>query len=197
MSGRLIFVTGGARSGKSTFAEELARSQGGRVAYVATALVADEEMARRVEKHRERRPKDWATVECTGRLSEALALAAAEHDVIVVDCLTVYIARLLPLLGEETADEATEAEACERMDRELDEVVAAVRSGGAEVIVVSNEVGSGLVPAYPSGRLFRDMVGRANQRMATEADFAYLVVAGVPLDLRALQATRFPWRHGD
>lgn len=196
MSGRLIFVVGGARSGKSTFAEELARSQGGRVAYIATALVADEEMARRVEKHRERRPDDWETVECTGRLGEALT-QAAEHDVIVVDCLTVYIARLLPLLGEETADEATEAEAYERMDRELDEVVAAVRSGGADVIVVSNEVGSGLVPAYPSGRLFRDMVGRANQRMASEADFAYLVVAGVPLDLGALRATRFPWRHGD
>lgn len=196
MSGRLIFVVGGARSGKSTFAEELARSQGGRVAYIATALVADEEMARRVEKHRERRPKDWETVECTGRLGEALT-QATEHDVIVVDCLTVYIARLLPFLEEETADEATEAEAYERMDRELEEVVAAVRSGSADVIVVSNEVGSGLVPAYPSGRLFRDMVGRANQRMASEADLAYLVVAGVPLDLGALRATRFPWRHGD
>jgi adenosylcobinamide kinase/adenosylcobinamide-phosphate guanylyltransferase len=196
MPGRLIFIVGGARSGKSTFAEELARSQGGRVAYIATALVADEEMARRVEKHRRRRPKDWETVECTGRLGEALT-QATEHDVIVVDCLTVYIARLLPFLEEETADEATEAEAYERMDRELEEVVAAVRSGSADVIVVSNEVGSGLVPAYPSGRLFRDMVGRANQRMASEADLAYLVVAGVPLDLGALRAARFPWRHGD
>ena len=199
MSGTLTFITGGARSGKSSFAERLALSHGGRVAYIPTAAVTDEEMALRIAKHQSRRPAQWRTVECTGTLGEALRDAAREADLALVDCLTVYLARLIP--HDLPEDRAVGAEVVERtekaLDRELSALLAAIGDAGADVVLVSNEVGSGLVPAYPAGRLFRDLVGRANQRLAAAADFAYVVIAGTPLDLKALQATAFPWELRD
>ncbi len=203
MPGKLIFITGGARSGKSTFAEELARAHGGRVAFIATATVGDDEMAQRVRRHRERRPLDWSTWEArppAGAPAEAglaatLTQAARDHQVILVDCLTVYLAALVPpdLPVDRPVAGAIVQAAQDRLDRELDLLVAALDATEASVIIVSNEVGSGLVPPYPAGRLFRDLAGRANQRLARAADFAYLVVAGTVLDLHALRGTNFPW----
>ena len=199
MSGALTFITGGARSGKSTFAERLALSHGGRVAYVPTAAVTDGEMASRIAEHRSRRPVDWVTVECPGTLAEALREAGQSASLVLVDCLTVYVARLIPPdLPEDRPVGADVVEAAEAtLGRELSALAAAISDVDADVILVSNEVGSGLVPAYPAGRIFRDLVGRANQRLAQAADSAYLVVAGTPLDLKALQATAFPWELRD
>jgi len=194
--GVLVFITGGARSGKSRFAEDLARAQGGRVAYVPTALVTDEEMRRRVAIHRARRPAGWDTVECSGPLVDALRQACGDHDVVVVDCLTVYLSRLLPVLERDTVPPELEEAAEARVDEEIAGIVEVVRASGAAVIVVSNEVGSGVVPPHPAGRLYRDLVGRANQRLAAAADFAYLVVAGVAMDLKSLAAKTLPWGSG-
>lgn len=195
MAGELIFITGGARSGKSAFAEGLVRAHGGAVAFVATAAAGDAEMALRIEKHRSRRPADWTTFECGESLAEAITQAAADHDVVLVDCLTVYLARLLPHLPDEGTAAAEVSDALDlRLDQELAELIAAVGTCDRPVLVVSNELGCGLVPTYPSGRLFRDLVGRANQFMAAAAGFAYVVVAGVPLDLKRLHASEFPWR---
>lgn len=195
MPPELILITGGVRSGKSAFAERLARAHPGPVAYVPTATVADAEMARRVELHRRRRPGSWLTVECGDSLAETVARAAASAACLLIDCLTVYLVRLLP---PDLPDEgAVEAEVLAALDRraagELEALEQACLTCGSDVIIVSNEVGGGLVPPYPSGRLFRDLVGRANCQLAAAADRAYLVVAGCPLDLKALQSAAVPW----
>lgn len=196
MPGQIIFITGAARSAKSRLAESLARSHGGRVAYVPTAQVTDTEMRRRVSIHRTRRPSEWDTVECPASLAEALETASVNHDVILVDCLTVYLSRLLPMIAGDILPAQAEAEAETRMEAELRAIVDTIRAHEAAAIIVSNEVGWGVVPAFPAGRLYRDLVGRANQHLVQAADFAYLVVAGVPLDLKSLAARNFPWHCG-
>ncbi len=194
MAGKLVFITGGARSGKSVFAEKLAISHDGRVAYVATASAGDEEMKLRIERHRARRPSDWATFECTAGLAESIRGASAEHDLVLVDCLTVYLARLLPYLDDaEPATVQVEGDLSRRLDCEMAEILETIKTLEADVIIVSNEVGGGLVPPYPSGRLYRDMIGRANQRIVAESDLAYAVIAGIPIDLKACEATDSPW----
>ncbi|MCS7260354.1 MAG: bifunctional adenosylcobinamide kinase/adenosylcobinamide-phosphate guanylyltransferase [Anaerolineae bacterium] len=193
--GKLVFVTGGARSGKSHFAEMLARRHPGRVCYIATAVIVDDEMARRVALHRQRRPADWSTLECHARLADSLLQAAPSHTLLLVDCLTLYLARFLPAaLPQDTAlPRAVEERLHQQVDEEITAILTATRSIAADVLIVSNEVGNGLVPPYPAGRLFRDLMGYANQILAREAEWAYVVIAGIPLDLKALQAAALPW----
>ena len=179
--GRLLFVTGGARSGKSAHAERLAAASGRAVVYVATMEPLDAELARRVEAHRAARPAAWTTVEAP--LDPAAALAAAEPSACaLIDCLSMWVANRFGPLGEEPA-----AEAAARLERELDagarRLIAEARAREGETIVVTNEAGSGVVPAWPLGRAWRDALGRVNQRVAAAADRAWLLVAGRALEL--------------
>jgi len=175
---RLVLVTGGVRSGKSRFAEELAASWGGEVVYVATARVTDEEMAARVARHKARRPERWITVEEPLALVEAIAEWGKRGRVLLVDCLAVYVGNLLVEegLGEE------------EVVARLREVALRAQESPADVIVVSNEVGLGVVPPYPVGRLYRDLLGLANQEVANRADAVYLVVCGLPVEIKSLAA---------
>ncbi len=184
MAKQLILVLGGARSGKSRVAEELAARLGQRVVYLATAQPRDPEMAARIAHHRRQRPASWLTVESPRQVGEALARVAAQADVALLDCLTLLASNLLAPLGDDP--DPLEAEAC--LEREIDSLLAAYEAGAASLIIVSNEVGWGLVPTSPLGRVFRDVLGRAHQRLAARADQALLVVAGIPLDLKKLRA---------
>ena len=177
-------IIGGARSGKSTFAEKLAAREGQQIAYIATAQVFDEEMAFRVRLHRSRRPDSWQTFEAPFNAHEVIRAAAREHDLILFDCITIYLSNLLCSLDEtQLADEAfVHAQSEEAIDR----LVAAARAGGARCIFVTNEVGAGIVPEHRLSRLYRDMAGRANQRLAEAAEEVYLTVAGIPENLRKL-----------
>lgn len=177
----LILVLGGARSGKSGFAEELAGRAGPRVVYVATATVGDQEMARRVAHHRARRPVNWQTVEEPFRPERAVRVYGGEADAVLVDCLTMWITNLL-LDGPERPAEDTETLILERA-RELAD---AAGPAPARVILVANEVGLGLVPDNPLGRNYRDIAGRVNQYLARRADQVYLVVAGLPVEIKSL-----------
>ncbi|MQL52857.1 bifunctional adenosylcobinamide kinase/adenosylcobinamide-phosphate guanylyltransferase [Desulfofundulus thermobenzoicus] len=181
----LVLVLGGARSGKSRFAEELAKSCGSRVVYVATAAVGDEEMARRVESHRLRRPPGWRTVEETRHLDGVIEQYGAEYDAILIDCITMWVTNLL--LDENWPHPGSSQEEredhMEELTRSLAEAAAGVR---ARVIMVSNEVGMGLVPVNPLGRAYRDLAGRVNQLLARRAEQVYLVVAGLPVELKSL-----------
>lgn len=169
---RLVFVTGGARSGKSRHAEGLARAVSGARTYLATAEAHDDEMAARIARHRADRAADgWATVEAPLDVPEALRGAAT--PVVLLDCLSLWVSNLL-LAGH------GEDAILGRVEAFLD--VAVDREG--HLVVVSNEVGSGVVPAYPLGRVYRDALGRANQRVAAAADEACLVVAGLALRLK-------------
>lgn len=182
MTKRLLLVLGGARSGKTTLAEELATRLGGPVLYVATAEARDAEMASRIAHHQSRRPEGWRTLEAPRDVGRALAAGAAEANVVLLDCLTLLLSNLMLDLGDDPDEEAASA----RLDSEIDLLLAAYERGRWSLIIVSNEVGWGLVPPYPLGRVYRDVLGRAHQRLAARADHVYLVIAGIPLDLKKL-----------
>ncbi len=178
--GRLVLILGGARSGKSHFAEQLARERGGdRVLFVATAEVRDEEMRARVEKHRRERPAAWRTVEAPRGVGQALRREVHDAAVALVDCMTLLVANVMG----DAPDPFAEAIAAQ-VQAEVDALIAAAQAGPAEVIVVSNEVGLGLVPANPLGRAYRDLLGQANQALARAADEVYFLVAGIPIRVK-------------
>ena len=174
---RLTLVLGGARSGKSTFAQRLAQEMGGeRVLFVATSQPLDEEMRQRIEKHRRERPAGWRTLEAHRDVGRAILARHDGADVVLVDCLTVLVSNLLM----DSEKDPFAAEAAARVDAEIEALVACAGRLPGRLIVVSNEVGMGLVPPYPLGRAYRDLLGRANQALAQAADEVYLLVAGIP-----------------
>jgi adenosyl cobinamide kinase/adenosyl cobinamide phosphate guanylyltransferase len=164
----LVVVLGGARSGKSSFAARLA---GGRATLIATATAGDAEMAERIRRHREERPAGWTTVEEPVELAGALS-AVGPDEPVVVDCLSLWVSNLL---GAGRGDAAIEEEAAG--------VAASAAARAGETIVVSNEVGLGIVPATPLGRRYRDVLGRVNAEFAAAAGRTVLVVAGRALEL--------------
>jgi adenosylcobinamide kinase/adenosylcobinamide-phosphate guanylyltransferase len=165
-----LLVLGGARSGKSAYAERRAEAIGGRLLYVATAQALDEEMAERIARHRADRDARWRTIEAPLDLPGAVAAHAAADVVLLVDCLTLWTSNLL-LAGADPADEA-------------DRLVAAVRAASGTIILVANEVGLGIVPDNALARRFRDTAGRLNQAVAAAVAEVQFVAAGLPLRLK-------------
>jgi adenosylcobinamide kinase/adenosylcobinamide-phosphate guanylyltransferase len=169
----VTLVLGGVRSGKSRWAQEFA-SKFDRVAYVATAQARDAEMREKIQRHQEDRPKHWQTLEEPLELARVLMDRAAEFDLLLIDCLTVFVSNLM---------EAAQTDAAS-MERRLYDFLQALRTVPASVALVSNEVGWGVVPPYPAGRRYRDALGELNQRVAAIADNVVLMVAGLPLALK-------------
>lgn len=194
--GKLIFVTGGARSGKSCWAEELAAKAGRRVVYLATCVPQDEEMTARVKLHQQRRPAAWLTVEEPLEVAGVISRVAPQAEAILVDCLTLWLTNRLfagrPLLGEadfNLADLDLDQLAPDIL-AQADAMVEAARASRATVVIVSNEIGLGIVPGAPLSRLYRDLLGWVNQRVAARADEVYLVTAGIPIEIKCLDARR-------
>ena len=169
--GNLTLITGGVRSGKTVFAESLVKGAS-RVVYLATALSTDEEMAARITEHRARRPASWETVEEPLDLAQAVQRIAPDAA-LIVDCLGFWVANIL-------RREAAETEVYSQVGRFL----RAVGGRQEQTAIVTNEVGSGIVPAYPSGRLYRDVLGRVNQQVAEAADTVFLLVCGIPVRIK-------------
>src|SRR5262245_16569555 len=181
---RVILVTGGARSGKSDFAQQLAGKSREQVVFIATAEALDEDMARRIEAHRQARPAAWLTIECPRRLGDALRSVGSART-IVVDCLTMLVSNVLLSLGD-VGDEPSAEAAAQAVNEEVRLLIDAGRKVAGTVIVVTNEVGSGIVPDNPLARLFRDLLGRANAALAREADLVYLMVSGLPVEIKSV-----------
>ena len=181
---QLILVLGGARSGKSACAEGLAR-QGERTLFVATAEALDDDMRQRILKHRKQRPAAWDTLEEPLDPVAAIPSALSGHDTLLLDCLTVWISNLLLAQGDE---DHVETEILARVGALLD----LYGQTNARWILVSNEVGLGVVPASSLGRRYRDLLGRANRLVASRADKVYLMVAGLALELKSPGARPFP-----
>ena len=184
--GELVFVIGGARSGKSAYALELARAYGGPVIFLATATVTDEEMAERVRRHQRERPAAWHTIEEPLELAVALEREAPPGALALVDCLTVWLGNLLHR-GLAEADHPTPREVASVRESALGQVEALCglpRSRRLALLVVSNEVGLGVVPATPLGRLYRDLLGEVNQRVAAAAGRVVWMVAGLPVTIK-------------
>ena len=184
---QLILILGGARSGKSAFAERLARAAQN-VLFVATAEPLDDDMARRIAAHRGARPAHWRTLEEPLNLAAAIPPALAAADIVLLDCLTLWVSNML--LKAETALDAGGAEAS--ILASAAELLDLYETSTATWILVSNEVGLGVVPPSPLGRAYRDALGRVNALAAARADKVYLMTAGLALDLTALGARRPP-----
>jgi len=180
----LYFVTGGARSGKSHFAEDLAKSKlksdSGRMAYIATGIAMDEEFRQRIAQHRQQRGRDFQTYEAPLAIDSCLELATAQHRIIIVECLTTWLGNLFHTMADRGFAEIEQA---------ADQTVAnflsvAAANQSSSIIVVGNELGMGLVPPDPASRAYRDVHGRINRRIALAADAAWLLVSGLPIKLK-------------
>jgi len=184
--GKLITVTGGARSGKSSFAEELAQKAGGRILYVATALAIDDEMTDRINMHRLRRGDVFFTVEGYKDLGSKICEHKENVSVALIDCITIMITNLM-------LDENTDFDNCEiskineiecKIINEIDNIISALDDLPFNVIVVTNEIGFGVVPENRFARIFRDIQGRVNQRLTLASNEVYIVFSGLPLRLK-------------
>jgi adenosylcobinamide kinase / adenosylcobinamide-phosphate guanylyltransferase len=169
MTKEIILITGGARSGKSRYAEQRATEMGGRPLYVATAEAKDEEMAQRIAEHRKRRGTQWHTIEEPLELSEALLAERGKTDCALVDCLTLWISNLLIRHDDKYAREKVE------------ELIEKLPQLNFHLVFVTNEVGWGIVPDNSLARKFRDLAGWTNQRIAQAANDVILMVAGMPM----------------
>jgi adenosylcobinamide kinase / adenosylcobinamide-phosphate guanylyltransferase len=179
---KIVLFSGGARSGKSARAEQYAAMLNQRVVYIATAEARDDEMRSRVALHQRRRLASWDTREAPTAAAAALAELEA-GTVALLDCLSLLVSNLLL---------AHQADPASAVDVEIVALLAAAHARELTLIVVTNEVGMGIVPAYPLGRAYRDLLGRANQQVAAAAAEVYLVVCGIPVEMRALEAA---WAH--
>ena len=187
LKGTLTLILGGVRSGKSRFGQELAHQLGGdNVLFVATAESRDAEMARRIDKHRESRPIAWQTLEHPMKTGVGIAMNDALRPVVLVDCLTLLVSNVL-LTNESELQSLDGISAIEsRMQAEVDDLIRVAENHETHLIVVSGEVGMGLVPETALGRLFRDMLGWSNQRIAARATSTYFMVAGLPINASSL-----------
>jgi len=171
--GKLIFITGGSRSGKSTLAVTLAQSMRKSKIFIATCIPEDSEMRRRVALHKKNRPFSWRTIEAKDNLTSVLKKESKSDIVIIIDCLTLFISSLLMRKARER-----------KIKDETGKVVRIIKDGRATVIIVSNEVGAGLVPENKLCRDFRDIVGTCNQMVAGSADEVIYMVSGIPLKIK-------------
>lgn len=168
-----ILITGGARSGKSQFAQKLAVEASGSVLFVATAEAKDEDMRLRIEAHQKSRPGSWKTLEAPLGISGIIGQHTGEAEIVVIDCVTMLVANIM-LQGQGE----------EPVLKEIEDLINQMDELEATFILVSNEVGLGLVPDNELGRRYRDCLGRANQILAQHADEVYLMVAGIPVRLK-------------
>ena len=173
----VTLVLGGVRSGKSRYGQTLAE-RAGSVGFIATALPSDDEMRRKIDRHRADRSTAWPTFEEPVAIDSVVREQSNHFDLLLIDCLTLYTSNLM----SHTASDA------DAMLKHVDSLCAAVTDAECSVVMVSNEVGSGIVPAFASGRIFRDLLGEINQRIARQADNVLLMVAGLPLVLKGVLA---------
>jgi adenosylcobinamide kinase / adenosylcobinamide-phosphate guanylyltransferase len=176
----ITLILGGARSGKSSYAQSLAEATGRSVTFIATAQALDEEMSGRIQKHRAERPAGWETLETPCDI--ASHGPQIKSDVVLLDCITLLISNLL--MQSVKDDRVDEAPFMLAVQKEMEGLIAATHTQNRDWFIISNEVGLGLVPVYLMGRVYRDALGWANQRLAREANTVLFMVAGIPMAVK-------------
>jgi adenosylcobinamide kinase/adenosylcobinamide-phosphate guanylyltransferase len=179
-----ILISGGARAGKSHFAQELALKSDQPVLFVATAEAGDPDMKDRIEKHRKSRPTSWRTLEVTTGIGNCIAKEIGGVQTVIVDCITLLVNNVFSRHCDETG-EPTDTTLLEKdVMAEINELIDCLNRVKANFILVTNEVGLGIVPAYRAGRLYRDLLGKANQVLAQNVDEVYMLISGIPLRIK-------------
>lgn len=171
--GKLTFIIGGARSGKSNLAAQMAKEENKRVVFIATAQVLDEEMERRVQLHKKERPHYWRTIEEHKNLIPHLEKINSSFDIAIIDCLTLYISNLF-----------LEKEDEHRIEDHINTLIQALKTAAFKTIIISNEVGLSIIPDNALARKFRDLAGKINQIAAKQSDEVFFMVSGLPLKLK-------------
>ena len=177
MAKEITLILGGARSGKSHYAQQLATELSDKVLFIATGEALDEEMQARIAEHKKARPKTWRTLEIPTGVGRKIERQIGDAEVVIIDCLILLISNLL-------CDEPDYPEAEKRVISEINELTAAMDKLDASFVIVSNEVGMGLVPETRLGRIYRDLLGKANQLLASHATEVYLMVACLPVRVK-------------
>lgn len=174
--GKIVFILGGARSGKSTYAVELAKNHNERIAFIATCRPKDEEMKKRIELHKKKRPVHWKTFEEPKNVSSLLKEITAGFDTVIIDCLTLLVSNLL----SDNLDDRI-------IEQRIKKMLKTLEKANCRSIIVSNEVGLGIVPGNKLARRFRDLAGRINQLVVKKADEVFFMISGLPLKLKGVK----------
>jgi adenosylcobinamide kinase / adenosylcobinamide-phosphate guanylyltransferase len=181
---RVILLLGGARSGKSQYAQRLGEQSGQKVLFVATAEAGDEDMRLRIEKHKQSRPAGWRTLEARDHIGSRIEDEIGEEQTVIIDCITLLVNNIFCRYDEKQFEEISDSLLTQQVIDEMNELCACFQKVKADFIIVSNEVGLGLVPDNRMGRLYRDILGRANQILAAGSSEVYFMVAGIPLRVK-------------
>lgn len=171
--GKIIFILGGARSGKSRFALELAKKHSKSILFVATAIAFDKEMRKKIKEHRRNRPYHWKTAEIHKNLPSFLKKVPKKIGLVIIDCVTIYMSNLL-----------LEDKSNVYIEKEISSILRVIKKSGLDCLIVSNEVGMGIVPENPLARRFRDLAGKINQLIAKASNESYFMVSGLPFKLK-------------
>jgi len=187
MNKKCILILGGVRSGKSSFAKRLASHLGDKVLFVATAAALDEEMRQRIRKHQKSRPRHWDTLEVHTDLGKRISEFKGKTQVVIIDCITLLINNILEkckssLHQNETLEGLFEKEVA----LEIKRLIECIKRLKVSFIIISNEVGMGIVPVTKTGRIYRDILGKANQKIAQHSDEVYILIAGIPIKVKSL-----------
>ncbi|UCD07966.1 MAG: bifunctional adenosylcobinamide kinase/adenosylcobinamide-phosphate guanylyltransferase [Dehalococcoidales bacterium] len=175
-----ILITGGARSGKSSYAQTLAEKSGEKVLFVATAEARDDEMRQRIETHKANRPDSWTTLESPTDVGRNIRENLEDNKIVLLDCITLLVNAVFNQFGENLDEKQIE----KAVIQEINELIDCMQSLDREFIIVTNEVGLGLVPANEAGRFYRDILGKANSILAAACDEVYLMVSGLPVKVK-------------
>ncbi|WP_432401710.1 bifunctional adenosylcobinamide kinase/adenosylcobinamide-phosphate guanylyltransferase [Wukongibacter sp. M2B1] len=184
---RIVLVTGGARSGKSSFAEKLVTDLGEKIGYIATAIPFDEGMKDRIKKHRQSRPNEWTTYEIYKDIYKSISEISEKHDAILLDCITILVTNLMFENNEINWEEISRNridEIEEDIKEQMQLLIKEVRFTKMKCVLVTNELGMGIVPENRLSRIFRDIAGRINQFVAENADEVYFAVSGIPMKIK-------------
>jgi len=184
---KIVLVTGGARSGKSTFGEKYIAELASRIAYIATAIPFDDEMKSRILHHRDSRPQEWTTVEKYFEIDRVIPSIAVEHNGIILDCVTLMVSNMMleaPDVDWENPDPSKVNDIQEAALTHAKAIVEALRASSMSGVLITNEIGMGIVPENPMARAFRDIAGRVNQAIAAMSDEVWLLVSGIPVKIK-------------